>query len=72
MFLFVFLTVSAIARSDDRSRSARESSDEENEHAAEEAEVEVESFKKATRSDKDMRLDRDGRALYVCKAMPTQ
>ena len=72
MFLFVFLTVSAFARSDDRSRSARESTEEESEYAAEQAEVEVESFKKATRSDKDMRLDRDGRALYVCKAMPTQ
>lgn len=72
LFLVFFLTVSAFARSDNRSRSARESSDRENEHAAEEAEVEVESFKKAARSDKDMRLDCDGRALYVCQAMPTQ
>lgn len=72
VFLFIFLTVSAFARSDNRSRSARESSDRENEHAAEEAEVEVESFKKAARSDKNMRLDCDGRALYVCQAMPTQ
>lgn len=72
MFLFVFLTVSAFARSDDRSRSARESTEEESEYAAEQAEVEVESFKKAARSDKHMRLDRDGRALYVCQALPTQ
>ena len=72
LFLVFFLTVSVFARSDNRSRSARESSDKENEHAAEEAEVEVESFKKAARSDKDMRLDCEGHALYVCKAMPTQ
>ena len=72
LFLILFLTVSAFARPENRSRSARESSDKENQHAAEEAEVEVESFKKAARSDKHMRLDRDGRALYVCEAMPTQ
>jgi PKD repeat protein len=72
VFSILFLTVSAFARSDNRSRSSRESSEVENQHAAEEAEVEVESFKKAARSDKDMRLDCDGRALYVCQAMPTQ
>jgi len=72
LFLILFLTVSAFARPEDRSRSARESSDKENQHAAEEAEVEVESFKKAARSDKHMRLDRNGRALYVCQAMPAQ
>ncbi len=72
LFLVFFLTVSVFARSDNRSRSARESSEKENKYAAEEAEVEVESFKKAARSDKDMRLDCEGHALYVCKAMPTQ
>ena len=34
--------------------------------------MEVESFKKAARSDKHMRLDCDGRALYICQALPTQ
>jgi PKD repeat protein len=72
LFLGFLLTASAFARPENRSRSARESSDKENQHAAEEAEVEVESFKKAARSDKHMRLDRDGRALYVCQAMPIQ
>ena len=72
LFLVFLLTASAFARPENRSRSARESSDKENTHAAEEAEVEVESFKKAARSDKHMRLDRDGRALYVCQAMPIQ
>ena len=72
LFLVFLLTASAFARPENRSRSARESSDKENAHAAEEAEVEVESFKKAARSDKHMRLDRDGRALYVCQAMPIQ
>lgn len=72
VFLILFLSVSAFAKSYDKSRSTRETSDEENEHAAEEAEVDVESFKKAARSDKHMRLDRDGRALYVCQALPTQ
>lgn len=72
VFSILFLTVSAFARPEDRSRSARESSEAENRHAAEEAEVEVESFKKAARSDKHMRLDLNGRALYVCQAMPAQ
>ena len=72
LFLGFLLTASAFARPENRSRSARESSDKENQHAAKEAEVEVESFKKAARSDKHMRLDRDGRALYVCQAMPIQ
>jgi len=72
LFLVFLLTASAFARPENRSRSARESSDKENQHAAEEAEVEVESFKKAARSDKHMRLDRNGRALYVCQAMPAQ
>jgi len=67
-----FLTVSMFAGPDDKSYSARKSSDAQNEYAAKEAQVEVESFKKAARSDKDMRLDRDGRPLYVCQAMPTQ
>lgn len=72
LFLVFFLSVSVFARSDDRSRSTRESSEAENQHAAEEAEVDVESFKKAARSDKHMRLDRDGRAHYVCQALPAQ
>jgi hypothetical protein len=67
-----FLTVSMFAGPDDKSYSARESSDAQNEYAAKEAQVEVESFKKAARSDKDMRLDRTGRPLYVCQAVPTQ
>lgn len=72
LFLGFLVTVSAFARPENRSRSARESSDKENQHAAEQAQVEVEPFKKAARSDKHMRLDRDGRALYVCEALPTQ
>ena len=67
-----FLTVSVFAGPDDKSYSARESSAAQNEYAAKEANVEVESFKKAARSDKDMRLDRNGRPLYVCQALPTQ
>ncbi len=72
LFLGFLLTVSAFARPENRSRSARESSDKENQHAAEQAQVEVEPFKKAARTDKHMRLDREGRALYVCEALPTQ
>ncbi len=72
LFLGFLLTVSAFARPENRSRPARESSDKENQHAAEQAQVEVEPFKKAARSDKHMRLDRDGRALYVCEALPAQ
>ena len=72
LFLVLFLTVSAFARPENRSRSARESSDKENQHAAEQAQLEVEPFKKAARTDKHMRLDREGRALYVCEALPTQ
>lgn len=72
LFAFLFVSVSAFARSKDKSRSMRECSDKENDHAAKEAEVEVESFKKAARSDKHMRLDCDGRALYICQALPTQ
>ena len=71
IFVF-FLSVSAFARIEDRSRSARESSEVENQHAAQEAGVDVESFKKAAHSDKHMRLDRDGRAHYVCQALPAQ
>lgn len=72
LFLVFLLTGSAFARPENRSRSARDSSDKENQHAAEQAQVEVEPFKKAARSDKHMRLDREGRALYVCEALPTQ
>lgn len=72
LFLVFLLTGSAFARPENRSRPARESSDKENQHAAEQAQVEVEPFKKAARSDKHMRLDRDGRALYVCEALPAQ
>jgi len=71
IFVF-FMSVSAFARTDDRSRSARESSDADTQHAAEEAQVDVVSFRKAARSDKHMRLDRDGRAHYVCQALPAQ
>ena len=66
------MSVSAFARTDDRSRPARESSDADTQHAAEEAQVDVVSFRKAARSDKHMRLDRDGRAHYVCQALPAQ
>ncbi|NBY42281.1 MAG: PKD domain-containing protein [Verrucomicrobia bacterium] len=72
LFLVFFLTVSVFARTDNRSRSTQESTDAENQYAAEEAEVDVQSFKKAARSDKHMRLDRDGRAHYVCQALPAQ
>jgi len=71
IFVF-FMSVSAFARTDDRSRPARESSDADTQHAAEEAQVDVVSFRKAARSDKHMRLDRDGRAHYVCQALPAQ
>ena len=55
-----------------KSRPAYEGSDDDKGRAAQEAEVEVESFKKASRSDKHMRLDATGRAHYVCQALPAQ
>ena len=55
-----------------KSRPANEGSDQELRRAAELAAVETTAFKQAARSDKHMRLDREGRAHYVCQVLPAQ
>lgn len=70
--LLFLLTVNVWAGLNNKSRPAYEGSDDDQGRAAQEAEVDSPSFKKAARSDKHMRLDRDGRAHYVCQALPAQ
>lgn len=70
-FLFL-LTVSVWAGPNNKSRPAYEGSDDDQGRAAQDAEVDTVSFKKAARSDKHMRLDATGRAHYVCQTLPAQ
>jgi PKD repeat protein len=67
----VFLNVT-VSAAPNKSRPAYEGSDDEHGRAAQEADVDPTSFKKAAHSDKHMRLDSAGRAHYVCQTLPAQ